>query len=761
MKLRFGFHTSVNGVGVNRSFYETLDQNGIPFFAKVTDALPADAQQIAQQSIVPHVVVVRISIPPAGSVPPPSGNPDTPDYSKPPAVAAAEHWAWHKPLLEQMGVDPNITWIETINEPDKTKAEWLAEFAIETAHLTMRDGYKWLAFGWSTGEPEAHHWQGQKMREFLALVAQNPTKLGIALHEYSLSTHNIKNGDGYLIGRFQFLLDVNPNVNIYVTEWGWEPFDAPLATQAMTDILTIGELYNIPQIKGAAIWALNKGWGNIHLTVQSYIDPLLNLTLTTELPNPPEPPGPTPVLNYKSIPILLPQDATLTERTQVLAQEFLNRRTITQSLDEGVALVQLAKPESYLIVYDISRWSQPEQKRILGVKHELRSLTPPSNDVKLNLPIVFGQRDSRWANKCIGICNGHSKTIGNWGCLLVAYNMMAQYMGLTQLAPDGFNDFAVQQGVFQGPYILPAALKNMYPNQIKYDGYMTQGAALNAKIKTWIDNKIPVPARVDFNPATGQWEQHWVLVIGYTDSDFIVADPWHGDEVLLSRRYNIAGDDLLEGIFYTKENLQLIDLVSYIVADPLAWRVVQHPEGNQENFRDYRFVGSNAVAMVKNGDAPQYAQEAEFWQWDDSYIYLTQDTSPGPDSMGTPRLYKVTPGIYAKRYMAIGETFRDGGHTVQFYAKADCRKLLENSGASQNVTTILDLRTNYTFNRYGQNLTLDSVLFVQGNTETQIFAKHEGRSLGRVGWTSPWDQSEIVALHFDRGYLLAPPRKYC
>lgn len=59
---------------------------------------------------------------------------------------------------------------------------------------------------------------------------------------------------------------------------------------------------------------------------------------------------------------------------------------------------------------------------------------------------------------------------------------------------------------------------------------------------------------MDFNPATGQFEQHWCLVVDYTATDFVVMDPWHGDIVLLSTRYGSLGP--LEGVFYKRKDYQ-------------------------------------------------------------------------------------------------------------------------------------------------------------------------------------------------------------
>ena len=755
-RLNFGFHVSVTGPGVPVSFYQTLNNAGIPFFAKASDTVPYDAQLIAKNSTVPHVVITRVSLQPPND-PCPSGNPDVPDYNKSPRDAAIEHWNWHKRQLVRMGVDPSVTWVETINEVDKNRAEWLAEFAIETAQLTMADGYKWLAFGWATGEPEPYHWQGAKMRQFLQLVAQNPTKLGIALHEYSLSTSNIMNGDGWLIGRYIHLLDVNPNVNIYMTEWGWEAFDAPNWEEgARADILQIGAMYaRTPQVKGAAIWALNGGWGNISQKVQTYIAPLLDLTLNTEFENPPSE-------KHKAIVVKLPQKMSKSEWLAAADIAYDFRHTMTASHDDTIRILTGGNAESFV------KFSHPERDvetiaLVESLNYRWEPLYSSSGPVvRLTVPNVYSQRDPRWANNCIGVCP-NNRTIGGWGCLLVAYNIMSQYLNLTTLPPDLYNNHMVSRGCFSGPYLLAGALRTAHPTQVIYDGHLGRGEALEIKIKQWLDMAIPVPIRVDFNPTTPVWEQHWVLAVGYTRDDFIVLDPWYGDEINLKTRYGIPGGSVLEGLFYRLAPTppQGVNLLGFMRADPDAWRVVRHSSGVQEDFRDYIYPDRQEWAMVKNGAAPQALQIAEFWTFDDNFIYLKADTSPDPDSQGTPRLYKVNPGRYAKKFMRVGETFNDGGHHVQFYAKEDCRMLPENSGYSANNTTFVAFERNYRFNRYNQNIILDEVIILRGNVEMQFFARHQGRSLGRVAWQSPWGDSEIVELYFDRGRLTMPPRRYC
>jgi len=171
-------------------------------------------------------------------------------------------------------------WIETINEVDKNKSAWLAEFALETAQLALRDGYKWAAFGWSSGEPEPQHWESPAMLDFLSLISRHPDQLAIALHEYSYSTADIGNLYPYLLGRFQVLFDVCDRHRILrptvlITEWGWESTGVSDPGAAMEDIKWASWLYSAyPQVRGAAIWYLGGGYSGIANDAQKLIAPV-------------------------------------------------------------------------------------------------------------------------------------------------------------------------------------------------------------------------------------------------------------------------------------------------------------------------------------------------------------------------------------------------------------------------------------------------------------------------------------------------------
>lgn len=276
---KIGFHL---GPGGNPTGYvdwlTALDAAGIPFFIKsVDDAGRLDpAVEIAKNSAVPHSILFRKS-----------GLPyyDVPDYQKDPAEAAEEHWNRHIEVFTTTGLDKEYVWLETINEVDKNKSEWLGEFAYETAQLALRDGYKWAAFGWSSGEPEPYQWESPSMLKFLSLAGEHPDQIAVALHEYSYVDDDL----GYIypwhVGRLQKLFEVCdenniPRPTVFITEFGWTYNDLPTPDQAIEQLDWAAWLYSAyPTVRGAAIWYLG-GWFNIEQETQALIAPVTEYTLS-------------------------------------------------------------------------------------------------------------------------------------------------------------------------------------------------------------------------------------------------------------------------------------------------------------------------------------------------------------------------------------------------------------------------------------------------------------------------------------------------
>ena len=281
---KIGFHT---GSGGNRTgigdWMSKLDAAGVPFFIKsVDDAGPVyEAQELMKISNVPHTLVFRTTT--AGRND--GYDYDVPNYNLPPDEAALVHWQAHKAKFPPE-LDPQRVWLETMNEVDQNRSEWLAEFALETGRLALQEGYRWAAFGWSSGEPEREAWESPAMLAFLRFAAEHPDDIAVALHEYSYQLNSIGAGYPYLIGRFQALLDVCdkhgiPRPTILITEWGWTYREVPGHADALSDMHWANTLYAAyPNVKGAATWYLGGGFGSIHDLTQRLIVPVTDYSLS-------------------------------------------------------------------------------------------------------------------------------------------------------------------------------------------------------------------------------------------------------------------------------------------------------------------------------------------------------------------------------------------------------------------------------------------------------------------------------------------------
>lgn len=284
--VKIGFHVTLpEDRDILDGWMTQLDAAGVPLFIKAVDnAEPLyRAQELMKASGVPHTLVYRST----GS---------EPLYHVPAEQAAQVHWQEHRDRFPPE-LDPSLVWIETLNEPDRTKAEWLGQFALEVARLAEADGFKWAAFSWASGEPEPEQWQTPSMLAFLQLAAQNPDRLAIALHEYSFLKEDLGHQYPFKVGRFQELFRIAdqrgfPRPTVLITEWGWEHNNIPDPQQAMRDIDWAAKLYApFPEVKGAGIWNLGVGccFGDVSEQVQEIIDPLTKYSLTNyfEIPQPP------------------------------------------------------------------------------------------------------------------------------------------------------------------------------------------------------------------------------------------------------------------------------------------------------------------------------------------------------------------------------------------------------------------------------------------------------------------------------------------
>lgn len=290
--MKIGFHTGPGGNATGLGdWMRRLNDAGVPFFLKSADAAGPifEAQQIMKQNeasgrFVPHTLVFRLT--------PPQYEAPFYNTSLSPEQAAAVSWQLNTASLPPE-LDKDYIWLETLNEPGrygadgKLQIERLGRFSLESAKLAVAQGYRYAAFGFSTGVPEKIDWEDPAMLDFLRYAGEHPDQIGVALHEYSLTIRTstmpfpIAEGYPYLVGRFQDLFDVCdkhgiPRPTILITEWGWEYKNVPEPAVAMLDINWASWLYAAyPEVKGAAIWYLGGGsqFGNIANQAQRLIAP--------------------------------------------------------------------------------------------------------------------------------------------------------------------------------------------------------------------------------------------------------------------------------------------------------------------------------------------------------------------------------------------------------------------------------------------------------------------------------------------------------
>lgn len=280
---KIGFHVGIGGnrEGLIESITE-LDAAGVPVFLKtVNDAEPVyKVQEMMKASGVPHVLVYRDV----------RSRVENWEFDLPPEQVAQTNWQFNKEKFPPE-LEPSLIWLETINEIGKIHAPWLAEFSLAQAKLAVADGYNYAAFSWSPGEPEPEDWELPEMLDFLRYAGENPDRVAIALHEYSLQREFIASGNipyPWLVGRFQKLFAVCdkhdiPRPTVLITEWGWEyahiagDNSGPDIDAAMEDIEWAAWLYAAyPQVKGAAIWYLGESdqFGTIDDEAQQLIAPV-------------------------------------------------------------------------------------------------------------------------------------------------------------------------------------------------------------------------------------------------------------------------------------------------------------------------------------------------------------------------------------------------------------------------------------------------------------------------------------------------------
>jgi hypothetical protein len=216
----------------------------------------------------------------------------------------------------------------------------------------------------------------------------------------------------------------------------------------------------------------------------------------------------------------------------------------------SISLAAPEKPGSYF-----GDWRFRDQNgRVFGDIVYLRITVPhPRRAIGIE---PLSQRDPRWSAARLGDARSR-ETIGNWGCLLTTFAMIANAYG-RDLTPPQLNSLIVNgQGFINNNWTPWNALDRLY-NDVIFDGRLETRFHPNIvdRINGAMQAGTAVAIQVDITPNTPyvDEDQHWVLLVGRDGDDYRVYDPINGQEVSLRDVYGRPGqplrDAILSAIFY-------------------------------------------------------------------------------------------------------------------------------------------------------------------------------------------------------------------
>jgi len=231
--------------------------------------------------------------------------------------------------------------------------QWLAAFTLECARISVANGWRHLAYGWSAGTPEPSFWELPDVLAYLRLCAQHPHLLGVSLHEYGLD-NDITDSLPWLVGRFSFLHIACDNHSIarppiVVGEFGWgesslRPFPGSFRNQLEW---AQGVYAPHPNILGAAIWTLGNWHGTVAADLANHMPTLTAMAAEYDYTPPVDPPPP-PTTKHKAIVAKLPQAATKAEWLAACGISYDFRHTVTASHDDMMIILYNGNGESFV-----------------------------------------------------------------------------------------------------------------------------------------------------------------------------------------------------------------------------------------------------------------------------------------------------------------------------------------------------------------------------------------------------------------------------
>lgn len=302
---------------------------------------------------------------------------DTGLYTGSPEDMATYHWDIifrNLPTVQPNGdVELDFTtrvWTCSINEPSRNigDIEYLARYTLAIGKLALASNTKYLAYGWSTGTPEPEFWEHPITLEYLRLCEDNPTKLGVSIHEYSLDKNDITDRYPYLLGRVENLLKtceahgiVHPY--IHIGEFGWEERHIDVrGEEAQLQLQWADDMYKAIGISpNRCLWTLGVWHDSVNEVVKDVEEllPLVTHRCVTSVDEPdPDPPIQPPNLS-KIVILKVPQESGEDVWLRAASYAFNDyKRTITASNDDMLTMLSGGNANSYALVVNPEEASQ-------------------------------------------------------------------------------------------------------------------------------------------------------------------------------------------------------------------------------------------------------------------------------------------------------------------------------------------------------------------------------------------------------------------
>lgn len=720
MSITVGFHA---GVGGNRTgigvYMATLDSRGIPFAVKSVkdEGLIAEALRFTG---APHHIIYRDTNPGGAAS-------DLPNYDLPPAQAAYEHWQRVRDALPGAVVTArHRVWVETCNEPDKNRLEWLAQYALAYCKLALADGFRVIPFSLNAGEPEPEQWLAPHMRALLSYIGDKRSHIALGLHDAKIGDISapLSAFTPWLVGRDLFLKQACdqlglPYPTVYNTEWAWSYNDLPEAEAVRRDLRDLMTLHQGQGLVQAAfLFTLHGGqeWGSLPDQLQARLNDVTDIVLAHYQP-PPPPPDDT--VWYKSIPVLLPQNATHNEAIKVFDAGYPDRRTFVFSHDDAIRLVKGAAEGSRVIIYDLHRWPQEVQQLLTAVPHELRQLAPP--------PPSFSFR--AWPTDYVAI----NQEFGANPAFYREFGLPG-HEGVDIMALMNTPIYAVEDGEV---YLVAEDEEHPYGTQIRLEhvnGWKTVYAHLS-QILVRQGQHVRAGERIGLADSTGNSTgSHLHLTLKreghtYIDEHGVWPSNIHDPTPFLAPLMDQVAPPLYDMLAYMRGNG-----VHYELA--YTW-----DGGGTHPIQTINMpMGVWRIAKGHNG-------EFEELYHDQHYIYRSIDTSVGGGRYYIQRTAGVPGAIWCDRYLRVGQTTVKQPHVTHY--DNQCRVIAE--GAPHDTLTLKAHYDSYTF---PSGVALDDVVYLEWNQgEGYYFA----RSFGLVGFRFSGGQSYIAAIHEGRPNLVPSP----